>query len=58
MKKNPKTLAKRAAYIQSQMNRRHKSESAQMCAERLARELFISESTVWKDFTLKTNGNE
>jgi biotin operon repressor len=51
MKKNPITLVKRASFIQNQMNKRHKSESAQMCAERLARELFLSESTVWKDFT-------
>jgi biotin operon repressor len=51
MKKNEVTLRKRAAFIQNQMNKRHKSEEAVMCASRLARELFLSESTIWKDFS-------
>jgi hypothetical protein len=57
MNKNPKTLVDRALYVQKQMNKRHKSESAQMCAKRLARELFLSESIIWKDFA-KTLKNE
>tara|TARA_R110000796_G_scaffold74629_10_gene167831 strand:+ start:62 stop:232 length:171 start_codon:yes stop_codon:yes gene_type:complete len=51
MNKNEDTLRKRATFVQNQMNKRHKSEDATMCASRLARELFLSESTIWKDFS-------
>lgn len=53
MQKDPKTIQKRIDYIKRQMNSRHKSETAEMCAKRLARELFLSESTIWKDFSRK-----
>ena len=54
MKKDAKTVERRAIYIKNQMNSRHKSETADMCAKRLAKELFLSESTIWKDFSKKT----
>jgi len=54
MRKDPKIVEKRADYIKRQMNSRHKSETAEMCAKRLARELFLSESTIWKDFSKKS----
>lgn len=57
MRKAPQTLVRRAAYVQKQMNSRHKSETAEMCAARLARELFLSESTIWKDFSLNLNND-
>lgn len=57
MRKAPLTLDKRAAYIQKQMNSRHKSETAEMCAKRLSRELFLSESTIWKDFSKNLKSN-
>lgn len=50
MRKNPIIAEKRARYIQKAMSNRHKSETAEMCAQRLARELFLSEATIWKDF--------
>lgn len=50
MRKDPKVVEKRHAYIKRVMNTRHKSETAEMCAQRLARELFLSESTIWKDY--------
>lgn len=55
MRKNPLTLERRAAYIQKQMNSRHKSETAEMCAKRLARQLFLSVDTIWKDFSKPLN---
>lgn len=51
MNKNRKTLEERSNYIKDQINKRHKSESAEMCVRRLARELFLSQSTIWKDFS-------
>lgn len=53
MRRNPKNVEKRALYIQNSMNKRHKSEAATMTAARLARELFLSESTIWKDYAKK-----
>lgn len=53
MRKNPKIVENRARYVQKEMNTRHKSETAQMCAERLARELFLSVATIWNDFSKK-----
>lgn len=50
MKKDPKALEKRQTFIKNAMNTRHKSETADMCAKRLARELYLSESTIWKDY--------
>jgi len=51
MRKDPKTVNKRRQYIKDQMNTRHKTETAEMCAQRLARELFLSERTIWYDYT-------
>lgn len=51
MRKDPKIVEKRRKFIKEQMKKRHKSETADMCAKRLARELFLSESTIWKDYT-------
>ena len=51
MKKNTKTLDDRARYVQNTVNRRHKSENVEMCVARIAKTLFLSESTIWKDFT-------
>lgn len=50
MRKDEKTLKNRRNYIKKQMNGRHKSETADMCAKRLARELFLSERTIWYDY--------
>lgn len=50
MRKSEKTVQKRRAYIKNQMDTRHKSETADMCVKRLANELFLSESTIWKDY--------
>lgn len=50
MKKDPVVAKKRHVYIKKMMDKRHKSETAAMCARRLARELFLSESTIWKDY--------
>jgi hypothetical protein len=50
MRKDPNVLEKRNNYVKRVMNQRHKSETVVMCAQRLARELFLSESTIWKDY--------
>lgn len=50
MRKDEKTLTKRREHVKQAINTRHKSETAEMCAERLARELFLSVSTIWKDY--------
>ena len=50
MNKDTYTLEKRSNYVKNVMNKRHKSETAEMCAKRIARELFLSESTIWKDY--------
>ena len=55
MRKNPKIVEKRARFVQKSINNRHKSETAEMCAQRLAGELFLSISTIWKDFARKIN---
>lgn len=54
MKKNPTTLKNRALYIQNRVNSRHKSLSTTDVVREIAKELFLSEETVWKDFA-KTN---
>ncbi len=53
MRKNPEVAEKRSKYIKNEINSRHKSETAEMCVKRLARELFLSEQTIWKDFSKK-----
>lgn len=50
MRKDPNIVEKRQKYIKDAINNRHKSETLTMCAQRLARELFLSESTIWKDY--------
>lgn len=50
MRKNPKTLQSRARYVQETVNRRHKSRTADEVIKDLAKELFLSESIIWKDY--------
>lgn len=50
MRKNPKTLTARAKYVQETINRRHKSRSSEDVVKDLAKELFLSESIIWKDY--------
>lgn len=57
MKKNQKTLEDRAEYIKQQINDRHKSLNVADVVRRIAKQLFLSEDTIWKDFA-KTNQNE
>lgn len=51
MNKNPKTLKDRAAYIKDSINKRHKSLNIEEIVSKLAKELFLSEATIWKDFS-------
>ncbi|QCW20644.1 hypothetical protein [Flavobacterium phage FPSV-S27] len=51
MRKNPKTVEMRAEYVQNQINNRHKSETVEMAVSRLAARLFLSEPTIWNDYT-------
>jgi len=57
MKKNQKTLEDRAEYVKQQINDRHKSLNVADVVRRIAKQLFLSEDTIWKDFA-KTNQNE
>jgi len=57
MKKNQKQLEDRAVYVKQQINDRHKSLNVNDVVRRIAKELFLSEDTIWKDFA-KTNQNE
>lgn len=57
MKKNQKTLEDRAEYVKKQINDRHKSLNVADVVRRIAKQLFLSEDTIWKDFA-KTNQNE
>lgn len=50
MRKNPKTLNDRAKYVQETVERRHKSRSTEDVIKDLAKELFLSESIIWKDY--------
>lgn len=55
MRKNPKVAEARAEFIQKQINERHKSETVEMAVSRLASSLFLSEVTIWKDYTKELN---
>lgn len=50
MRKNPTTLISRAKYVQETVNRRHKSRTTNDVISDLAKELFLSESIIWKDY--------
>lgn len=56
MKKNQNTLKEREKYIKDQVNGRHKSLNTTDVVRDLAKKLFLSEETIWKDFAKqKTN---
>lgn len=57
MKKNQTTLSDREKYVKEQVNSRHKSLNVSDVVRRIAKELFLSEDTIWKDFA-KTTENE
>lgn len=57
MKKNPKTLEDRAAYVKNEVNNRHKSLNVSDAIRLIAAKLFMSEDAIWKDFA-KTPKNE
>jgi hypothetical protein len=50
MKKNQKTLEDREKYVKTQVNSRHKSLNTTDVVRDLAKRLFLSEETIWKDF--------
>ena len=58
MRKNPKTVNNRAEYVQNQINNRHKSETVEMAVCRLALRLFLSEPTIWNDYTKQITKKE
>jgi len=53
MKRNAKTLKKRARYVKNQMNNRKNGATAVSTAKKLATKLFLSESTIWKDYLIE-----
>ena len=53
MNKNAKILKDRAKDVQNGAKNRHKSEDLDMYIARRAKELFLSESTIWKDYVKK-----
>lgn len=50
MRKNPNTLISRAKYVQEKVNRRHKTITTSEVIKELAKELFLSEQIIWKDY--------
>lgn len=50
MRRSPDNVENRARFVQKEVNKRHKSETAQMAVSRIARSLFLSESTIWNDY--------
>jgi hypothetical protein len=55
MKKNQTTLKEREKYIKEQINGRHKSLNTSDVVRELAKKLFLSEETIWKDFAKQKN---
>jgi len=56
MKKNDSTLSARREFIQKTVNE-NKGEKIESVVRDIARNLFISESTVWKDLTFSAKTN-
>lgn len=54
MQKNKDILKKRAEFIQKEINNRHQTEKCTTCVARLGRMLFLSETTIWRDFAKDT----
>lgn len=50
MRKNPKVVEKRRSFVKEEIAKRHKSETVEMCISRIARKLFLSNDTIWKDY--------
>ncbi len=57
MRKDPTTMLARAEYVQKCVNERHKSLNVNDVVATLAKELFLSETTIWGDLA-KTLKNE